>query len=72
MHSRRSTLPTRKTRDSATTPSQEAAHDSERTTIRASEVGVTLMISDKALKELDQIQEKTIKAAQEDQKFSWR
>ena len=30
------------------------------------------MISDKALKELDQIQEKTIKAAQEDQKFSWR
>ena len=38
----------------------------------ASDVGVTLKISDKALRTLDQIQEETIKAAQEDQKFSWR
>ena len=41
-------------------------------TIPASDVGVTLKISDKALRKLDQIQEETIKAAQEDQKFSWR
>ena len=38
----------------------------------ASDVGVTLKISDDALRKLDQIQEETIKAAQEDQKFSWR
>ena len=62
----------KKARDSAS-PSQEVADDSKtRPTIPASTVGVTLVISDKALKELDQIQEKTIKAAQEDQKFSWR
>ena len=52
--------------------SREATDVSERTTIPASDVGVTLRISDKALRELDQIQEETIKAAQEDQKFSWR
>ena len=52
--------------------SREATDVSERTTIPASAVGVTLRISDKALRKLDQIQEETIKAAQEDQKFSWR
>ncbi len=51
---------------------REATDVSERTTISASDVGVTLRISDKALRKLDQIQEETIKAAQEDQKFSWR
>lgn len=65
-------MPSRQTRDSAE-PSQEgAAHGSKRKTISAREVGVTLTISEKALKKLDQIQEETIKAAQEDQKFSWR
>ena len=54
------------------TPSQDTAHAAKRTTIPASEVGVTLTISDEALKELDRIQEETIKAAQEGQKFSWR
>ena len=53
-------------------PSQDAAHVSKRTTIPASDVGVTLTISNKALEELDRIQEETIKAAQEGQKFSWR
>lgn len=45
---------------------------SERTTIPASDVGVTLTISDEALEEIDRIQEENIKAAQEGQKFSWR
>ena len=53
-------------------PSQDTDHGSKRTTIPASEVGVTLTISNKALEELDRIQEETIKAAQEGQKSSWR
>ena len=53
-------------------PSRDPAHVSKRTTIPASDVGVTLTISKKALEELDRIQEETIKAAQESQKFSWR
>ena len=64
-------MPTRRDRDRAT-PSREATSVSKRTTIPASDVGVTLRISDKALRKLDQIQEEAIKAAQEDQKFSWR
>ena len=64
-------MQSRQTRDSAE-PSQETTHGSNRKTISAREVGVTLTISEKALKQLDQIQEETIKAAQEDQKFSWR
>ena len=53
-------------------PSGDTSHISKRTTIPASDVGVTLTISNKALEELDRIQEETIKAAQEGQKFSWR
>lgn len=64
-------MPTRRTRDGGTS-SGETSESLERATLPASDVGVTLKISDKALKELDRIQEKTIKAAQEDQKFSWR
>ena len=64
-------MQTRRTRDSGT-PSQETTHTAKRPTIPASDVGVTLKISEKALRKLDQIQEETIKAAQEDQKFSWR
>ena len=52
--------------------SEEATQVSKRKTIPAREVGVTLTISDKALEKLDRIQEETIKAAQEGQKFSWR
>lgn len=44
----------------------------KRPTLAAQEVGVTLTISDEALKEIDDKQAKTIKAAQEDQNFSWR
>lgn len=45
---------------------------SRRKTIAASEVGITLTISDEALQEFDRLQEKAIEAAQEDRKFSWR
>ena len=64
-------MTTRQTPRSAS-PSREADDVSERTTIPSSDVGVTLRISDEALRKLDQMQEETIKAAQEDQKFSWR
>ena len=63
-------MPTRRPDSGA--PSQETTQDSKRPTISASDVGVTLRISDKTLKEIEQIQEENIKAAQEDQKFSWR
>ena len=59
------------TRESATS-SHKATEGSKRTTIPASEVGVTLTISDKALKEIERIQGETVKAAQEDQRFPWR
>ncbi len=64
-------MTSRQTRNSAM-PSRETTESPKRTTIPARDVGITLRVSDKALKELDQIQEETIKAAQEDQKFSWR
>ena len=50
-------------------PSRETTEVPVRRTIPASEVGVTLAISRKALKKLDQIQEEAIKAAQEVQKI---
>lgn len=55
-----------------TIPRQTAGEVSERPTIPASEVGVTLRISEEALRKLDEIQEEAIKAAQEAQKFAWR
>ena len=64
-------MQTRRTRDSAA-PSRETTQKSKRPTIPASQVGVTLTISDKARKELDKLQEEAVKALQEDQKFSWR
>ena len=50
----------------------DTTKDSSRKTIAASDVGITLTISDKALQEFDRLQEKAFKAAQEDRKFSWR
>ena len=41
-------------------------------TVPASKVGLSLTISEKALKDFDRIQEETIKAAENGQKFSWR
>ncbi len=43
-----------------------------RKSIPASTVGLSLTISDKALKDFDRIQEETIKATENDQQFSWR
>ena len=53
-------------------PSDKAFKRSERATFPASDIGVTLRVSDEALEEFDRIQDERIKAAQEDQKFSWR
>ena len=43
-----------------------------RKTILASDVGLSLTLSDQARKEFDRIQEETIRAAEKDQNFSWR
>lgn len=53
-------------------PSKDKAQVPKRKTIPASDVGVSLTVSDKALKEVERLQEETIKAAQEVHKFSWR
>ncbi len=58
--------------DHSTDLTPDTGHAPERKTIVASEVGLSLTLSDKALKEFDRIQEETIRAAEEDQKFSWR
>ena len=42
------------------------------TALDAKEIGVTLKIGDETLRKLDEIQEETIKAAQENEKFAWR
>ena len=52
--------------------SEDKAQFSKRKSIPASEVGVSLTISKEALNAMDRIEEETIKAAQEAQKFSWR
>ncbi len=52
--------------------SEDEAQFPKRKSIPASEVGVSLTISKEALNEMDRIEEETIKAAQEAQKFSWR
>ena len=44
----------------------------KRKTVSADKVGLSLTISDKALKEFDKIQEKSSKIAEEDRQFSWR
>ena len=53
-------------------PAQPVVRASKRTTIPAGAVGVTLTISEKALAEIDRIQEEAIKAAQEGLKYFWR
>ena len=58
--------------DRSTDPTPDADQAPERKTIPASDVGLSLTLSDEALKEFDRIQEKTIRAAEENQNFSWR
>lgn len=43
----------------------------ERETIAANEVGLSLSLSDEALKGFERIQEETVRAAEKDQNFSW-
>ncbi|MCY4357864.1 MAG: hypothetical protein OXD01_10145 [Gammaproteobacteria bacterium] len=51
---------------------QQSANASERTTIPASVVGITLTISEDALRKIDKIEEENIKVVKEGQNFSWR
>ena len=53
-------------------PKREADRVPERRTIPASEVGLSLTLSEETLKEFDRIQAETIRAAEKDQNFSWR
>ena len=53
-------------------PRPEAGRAPERRTIPASEVGLSLTLSEETIKEFDRIQEETIRAAEKDQNFSWR
>ena len=63
---------TTKRTDNSTDPKPDAGQAPERKTILASEVGLSLTISDETLKEFDRIQEKTVRAAEKDKIFSWR
>ena len=58
--------------DGSPDPTPDSGSATKPKTIPASKVGLSLTISDKALKDFDRIQEETIKAAEKDQKFSWR
>ena len=58
--------------DKRADPTPDMARAPKRKTVTASKVGLSLTISDKALKEFDRIQEKANQAAEKDQKFSWR
>ena len=58
--------------DNDTDLKPEADHASERRTIPASEVGLSLTLSEETIKGFDRIQEETIRAAEKDQNFSWR
>ena len=63
---------TTKPTDHSTDPKPDAGQAPERKTILASEVGLSLTISDETLKDFDRIQEETLKAAEKTQNFSWR
>ena len=63
-------MPFRETHDKAKTTRTPPRHG-RRKTIPAREVDFTLTISKKAMKEIDRIEEKAIKAAQDVQKFAW-
>ncbi len=58
--------------DNSTNPNPDTEQTVERETIPAIEVGLSLSLSDEAMKEFDRIQEEVIRAAEKDQNFSWR
>ena len=57
--------------ETPTNPDNDAHQASTRKTILASEVGLSLTISDQALKDFDRIQEETVTAAEKNKNFSW-
>ena len=63
---------TKKRTNHSTDPTQDTGQAPTRKTVAASDVGLSLTISDEALKKFDRIQEETIKTIEKDQKFSWR
>ena len=63
---------TTKRTDDNTDPTPDTGQALGRKTILASDVGLSLTLSDQARKEFDRIQEETIRAAEKDQNFSWR
>ena len=63
---------TAKRTDDSTDPTRDAGQIPRRKTILASDVGLSLTLSDQARKEFDRMQEETIRAAEKDQNFSWR
>ena len=65
-------MTTRKKNKASKLPAKATQVFPEATTMDAKEIGVTLKIGDATLRELDKIQEETIKAAQENEKFAWR
>ncbi len=63
---------TTKRRGRSQDPTPQSSQTLGPKTVSATKVGLSLTISDKALKDFDRKQEETIKAAEQDQKFSWR
>ena len=63
---------TPKRTDHSADPTPDTGQAPKRKTIAASKVGLSLTISDEALKKFDLIQEETIKTIEKGQKFSWR
>lgn len=53
-------------------PSQIKVDQQGRKTLPASEIGVSLRISEQALKEIEKLQQENALAAKESLKFSWR
>lgn len=58
--------------DPSTDPTPDRGGSIERKSVPASSVGLSLTLSDKALRDFDRKQEETIKAAEKDREFSWR
>jgi hypothetical protein len=63
-------LPTRKP-SSSSTPSDVPA-SSDRPAFSTEEIGFTLKSDEKTLREIDEINEEAVKAAQANKKFAWR
>ena len=65
-------MKTRKTHIAPKSSTKFTSVFTEATTVDTEEMGVTLRIGDETLRKLDEIQEETTKAAQENQIFAWR